>query len=109
MLGPVPTAEDEATPEPMTIDDCRRPHHLAVTSGGAMRWPLDLTLSERPGGGTALRFVHALSVADDVPSTGVGWHYYLDRLDAVVRGLPPTDAWDDYYPALAERYPDPAG
>jgi hypothetical protein len=48
--------------------------------------------------------VHRLSADDDVPSTGVGWHYYLDRLDAVVLGRTPTDAWDDYFPALADLY-----
>ncbi len=90
------TAEgDDAQPEPMTIDACEPPHRLAVTSGGSgPRWPLELTLTERPGG-TSLRFVHRLSADDDVPSTAVGWHYYLDRLDAVLQGRPPTDAWDD--------------
>ncbi len=97
---------DGATPEPMTIDACEPPHRLAVTSGGAgPRWPLELTLSDTEGGGTSLRFVHRLSADDDVPSTGVGWHYYLDRLDAVVEGRTPTDAWDDYFPALVVHYP----
>ena len=101
------TAEgDDAPPEPMTIDACEPPHRLAVTSGGSgPRWPLELVLAEQPGGGTSLRFVHRLTADDDVPSTGVGWHYYLDRLDAVVEGRTPTDAWDDYYPALTARYP----
>lgn len=99
---------DSAPPEPVTIDACERPHRLAVTSGGAdRRWPLDLTLARRPEGGTELRFVHRLGAADDVAGTGVGWHYYLDRLDAVVLGREPTDAWDDYYPALTGLYPAP--
>jgi uncharacterized protein YndB with AHSA1/START domain len=105
-----PTGEgDEAQPEPVTIDACEPPHRLAVTAGAAgLRWPLELTLTGRPGGGTTLRFVHHLTPDDDVPSTGVGWHYYLDRLDAVVGGREPTDAWDDYFPGLLPRYPDPS-
>ncbi len=101
-----PTGEgDGAQAEPVTIDVCEPPHRLAVTtSGGGARWPLDLALTERPGGGTSLRFVHRLTADDDVPSTGVGWHYYLDRLDAVVEGRPPTEAWDDYFPALTTHY-----
>lgn len=104
------TGEGEAAaPEPVTIDACHPPHRLAVTTGGAgPRWPLDLTLTARGDDVTALRFVHRLTAQDDVPSTGVGWHYYLDRLDGVLRGVPPTDAWDDYLLALADRYPAPA-
>jgi uncharacterized protein YndB with AHSA1/START domain len=99
---------DGAEPQPVTVDACEPPHRLAVTTGGAgPHWPLEVTLSGRPGGGTTLRFVHRLSADDDVPSTGVGWHYYLDRLDAVVLGRTPPDAWDDYFPALADRYPAP--
>jgi uncharacterized protein YndB with AHSA1/START domain len=101
---------DDAAPEPVTIDACEPPHRLAVTTGAPdaeRRWPLEVTLAAAASGGTTLRFVHRLGPDDDVPSTGVGWHYYLDRLDAVVRDEPPTEAWDDYYPALEDRYPRP--
>jgi hypothetical protein len=98
-----------ALTDPDRLDACHPPHRLAVTTGGAgQRWPLDLTLTARGDDVTALRFVHRLTARDDVPSTGVGWHYYLDRLDGVLRGVPPTDAWDDYLLALADRYPAPA-
>jgi uncharacterized protein YndB with AHSA1/START domain len=103
---------DGAEPSPVTVDACEPPHRLAVTTGGTgaeRRWPLEVTLTATAAGGTSLRFEHRLGADDDVPSTGVGWHYYLDRLDAVVRDEVPTDAWDDYFPALAERYPAPAG
>jgi len=96
------TAEEGAPAEAMTIDACERPHRLAVTTGHG--WPLDLVLSPLPDGGTRLRFTHALTDADDPASTGVGWHYYLDRLDAVVAGRVPTDAWDVYFPALSGLY-----
>jgi uncharacterized protein YndB with AHSA1/START domain len=101
---------DGAEPSPVTIDACQPPHRLAVTTGApgdALRWRLAVTLTEASSGGTGLRFVHRLGADDDVPSTGVGWHYYLDRLDAVVRGGTPTEAWDDYYPALEGLYPSP--
>ncbi|WNB86618.1 SRPBCC family protein [Cellulomonas sp. ATA003] len=102
------TGEGDAPPETVTIDACEPPHRLAVTTGAAdARWPLEVTLTEVADGGTTLRFVHRLSDSDDVVSTGVGWHYYLDRLDAVVTGRPVTDDWDAYYPVLMTRYGGP--
>ncbi|WP_298461082.1 SRPBCC family protein [uncultured Cellulomonas sp.] len=104
------TAEEGAPAEPVTIDACERPHRLAVTTGApGQGWPLDLVLSSLPDGGTRLRFTHRLRAGDDAASIGVGWHYYLDRLDAVVAGRLPTGSWDEYFPALAVHYAAPAG
>jgi hypothetical protein len=44
----------------------------------------------------------------DASSIGPGWHYYLDRLDAVVADTAVPDKWDDYYPALQDAYSAPS-
>ena len=101
------SAEGDGPPEPVQIDACDRPRHLAVTvTGPDGAWPLVVDLAERAGG-TELRFSHRLAEPYDAGSIGPGWHFYLDRLDAVVRGAPVPDAWDDYYPALAGAYEVP--
>lgn len=103
----VMSAEDGATPETVTIDECVPPRRLAVTLASADGpWPLVVDLAEQDGR-TSLRFIHLLAEPYDAGSLGPGWQFYLDRLDAVLAGAPIPDAWDDYYPALADAYPIP--
>ena len=86
--------------KPVEIVECDRPHRLAVilpTPYGP--WPISITLSESDGVTTGV-FVHRLGDADDPASIGPGWHYYLDRLGATLRGgtLPEFDDWPSYEP-----------
>lgn len=104
----VMTAEEQAPAERMTIDACEPPHRLAVTAGTADGpWPLVVTLAA-DGDGTVLRFVHHLAEPYDASSLGPGWHYYLDRLAAVVQDQPVPDRFDDYHPAPEGAYAVPA-
>jgi len=100
--------EDEgATPEIVTILDCVPPTRLVVdvpTPDGM--WRLSVTLQTQDGS-TRLTFVQRLAEPYDASSVGPGWHFYLDRLGAVVAGLPVPEVWDDYYPALSDAYPLP--
>lgn len=97
--------EDEsATPEIVTILSCVPPTRLVVdvpTPDGT--WRLSVTL-EAQDGSTRLTFTQRLAEPYDASSVGPGWHYYLDRLGAVVAGLRVPDSWDDYYPALSDAY-----
>ena len=70
-------------------------------------WPITVALSESEGITTAV-FVHRLAETDDPGSIGPGWHYYLDRLGAVLSGdmMPEADDWPSYEP-LGARYPLP--
>ena len=98
------TEEEGATPQPVTIVACEPPTRLVVdlpSPDGT--WHLSATLQERDGG-TVLRFVHRLAEPYDASSIGPGWQFYLDRLGAVVSGVPVPEAWDDYYPALRDAY-----
>ena len=104
----VMTAEEQAPAERMTIDACDPPHRLAVTAGTADGpWPLEVTLAAE-GGGTVLRFVHHLAEPYDATDLGPGWHFYLDRLGAVVLGGPVPDRFEDYHPAPEGAYAVPA-
>jgi uncharacterized protein YndB with AHSA1/START domain len=102
------SAEDpDGTPEPVTILECAAPTRLVVdmtSPHGA--WRLAATL--RPdGAGTSLLFEQRFANAEEVGSVGPGWHFYLDRLGAVVAGRPLPDVWDDYFPVLQEAYAAP--
>lgn len=103
------TSEEGAPPAPVQVTACEAPRHLAVTMPGPEgAWPVELTLTE-DGGRTSLRFVHHLAEPYDASSVGPGWHYYLDRLGAVVAGAPVPDDFDAYYPRLADAYAVPPG
>lgn len=98
------TAEEGAQPEPVAVDACEPPRRLALTMpspDGPWRLTVDL---EEGGGRTTLRFAHRLAEPYDVSSIGPGWHFYLDRLGAVVDGAAVPADWDAYYPSLSGRY-----
>jgi len=100
--------EEGSSAQPVTILECAQPARLAVempTPDGP--WRLSVSLRERDGG-TTLVFTHRLAEPYDASSIGPGWHYYLDRLAAVVARSAVPDTWDDYYPSLKGEYALPA-
>ena len=102
------TEEAAATPEAVTIVECEPPTRLVVdlpSPDGT--WHVSATLHQRDGG-TLLRFVQRLTEPYDASNIGPGWHFYLDRLGAVVTGAPVPDTWDDYYPTLRDAYALPS-
>ena len=103
----VMVAEDDASPQTMTILACEPPTRLLVeTDSPDGVWRLEVTLSDQ-GGGTALRFVQRLAEPYDASSIGPGWHFYLDRLAAVVQDHEVPEDFDAYYPALQGEYAVP--
>ena len=102
------TAEEGAPGERVQVDRCEPPTRLDVTMGTADGpWPLTVQLTEEAGR-TQLLFTHRLAEPYDASAVGPGWHYYLDRLDAVVAGTSVPEDFSAYHPALAEAYPVPA-
>jgi uncharacterized protein YndB with AHSA1/START domain len=98
------TEEVEGLPQTVTIVVCEPPNRLVVdVPGPDGTWHLSATVQDRDGR-TALSFVHHLAEPYDASSIGPGWHFYLDRLGAVVVGGPLPDSWEDYYPALQDAY-----
>ena len=101
--------EEGATPDTVLIDRCEPPSRLDVTmTTGDGPWPLTVLLTE-DAGRTRLLFTHRLAEPYDASSVGPGWHYYLDRLDAVLAGTPVPSDFTAYHPRLADAYPIPTG
>ncbi|NHC46156.1 SRPBCC family protein [Motilibacter aurantiacus] len=101
------TSEGDVQPEPVRIVRCEPPHVLQLEMAtGDGPWPVTATLREQSGR-TELTFVHELAEPYDASAIGPGWQYYLDRLDATVRGAEPAADFEPYYPALKDAYPVP--
>lgn len=103
------TEDEGSRPETVTILECVAPTRLVVelpSPDGT--WHLSVALRAH-GGGTGLVFTQRLAEPYDASSVGPGWHFYLDRLGAVItdRGAPGN--WDDYYPSLKDAYGLPGG
>lgn len=96
------TDEDAADAERVVIRQCTAPELLAVTVPSPDGdWPVEVRLAEE-GEHTKLRLTHVLTEPYDATGIGPGWHYYLDRLGAVVVGGPvPTD-WETYAEVVYE-------
>lgn len=100
----VMVAEAGAPPATVRILACEPPNQLLVeTDSPDGVWRLEVRLSDE-GGGTTLRFVQRLAEPYDASSIGPGWHYYLDRLAAVVHGHEVPEDFEAYYPALQDEY-----
>jgi uncharacterized protein YndB with AHSA1/START domain len=97
--------EGEHAGEPMTILECEPPRRLVVewTQQQTESWRVDLDLWSE-GGRTVLRFVQFFPAAADVTDMAMGWHWYLDKLDAEVSGRPQPDAWDPFVAEVGPGY-----
>lgn len=92
----VMTDEGSETAERLLIRDCTPPGRLAVTAPTPDGdWPVEVRL-EQEGEHTRLRFSQVLVEPYDASAIGPGWHYYLDRLGAVITGGPMPSDWEDY-------------
>jgi hypothetical protein len=70
-------------------------------------WRLSVSLGAQADA-TTFVFIQRLALPYDASSIGPGWHYYLDRLGAVVADATLPNAWDDYYPSLRDAYALPS-
>lgn len=113
------TAEGVTDPQPVIVRECTAPSRLALElpgPEGAWLVVVDLSPGVAPttgadtgphGGGTALRFTQVLTAPYDASSIGPGWHYYLDRMVAVMHGREPTTDFSAYFPATSSAYAIP--
>jgi uncharacterized protein YndB with AHSA1/START domain len=96
--------EPDADPQPVKILTCEPPTDLVVEMPSPDgTWTLAVRLTAEPGT-TTLVFTQRLAEPYDATNIGPGWHYYLDRLAAVVAGTPVPEVWDDYFPVLESSY-----
>lgn len=92
-------------PAPTRIVVCEPPHRLAVEITEEAGDPWELTVALIPAGtGTVLEFEQVLPDGFSPADAGPGWHWYLDRLAAVLSGGPMPD-WEETLAATAPLYP----
>ncbi|WP_233491238.1 SRPBCC family protein [Blastococcus sp. TBT05-19] len=101
------THEDQHAGDAMQIVACEPPHRLVVQwvqeQDGAGIWRIDLDLSVEAGR-TVLRFVQVFPAEVDVVDFAMGWHWYLDKFDAVVTGRPQPGSWDEFAAEVGPAY-----
>ncbi|MFD2092874.1 SRPBCC domain-containing protein [Blastococcus deserti] len=95
--------EGEPVGVPMTIVECDPPRRLVIewVQQDTDAWRVDLDLWVEDGR-TVLRFVQSYAPDADVTDFALGWHWYLDKLDAAVGHVPAPADWDRF---LAETGP----
>jgi uncharacterized protein YndB with AHSA1/START domain len=97
--------EGEPVGEPTTIVECDPPRRLVVewVQQDTDAWRVDLDLWS-DNGGTVLRFVQRFPAGADVTDFALGWHWYLDKLDAEVGRRPPPGDWDGFLVEVGPAY-----
>lgn len=99
------TQEAEPVGEQMTIVVCDPPRRLAVewVQEDTDAWRVDLELSTEQGR-TVLRFVQVFGADADVTDFALGWHWYLEKLEAETgAGSAPGD-WDAFLARVGPSY-----
>lgn len=99
------THESEPASEEVTIVECDPPRRLVVewVQGGDENWRVELALAVESGR-TTLHFVQVFAAGTDVTDFALGWHWYLDKLDAVAGGRPDPGDWDTFLAATGPQY-----
>ena len=97
--------EGEHTGEPATIVECDPPRRLVIEweQENAENWRIDLDLRAEEGR-THLRFVQVFPADADVTDFAMGWHWYLDKLDAEVSGRPAPSDWESFWAEVGPGY-----
>lgn len=104
----VMTAEDEDAPQTVEVVECDPPTRLVVIAPSPDGpWRLSAELEATGPDATTLTFSHRLAEPYDATDIGPGWHWYLDRLAAVVSGDPVPEDFDAHLAGLAGAYPLP--
>lgn len=102
----VMTAEEGAPAQSVAIVECTEPARLVIdmpSPDGSWRLSLEIGTDDV---GSRLVFTQRLADTDEASSIGPGWHFYLDRLAAVVDKRTVPDDWGAYEP-LADQYQTP--
>ncbi|MCZ2827668.1 SRPBCC domain-containing protein [Modestobacter sp. VKM Ac-2986] len=97
------THEEQVVGEPLRVVACAAPVRLVVewdTEGG---WRVDLDLDQE-GDEAVLTFTQLFPPGTDVVDYALGWHWYLDKLDAEVAGGPVPPAWEDFLAEVGPAY-----
>jgi len=97
------THEDEPAGESLRVVACAAPVRLVVEWDTEAGWRVELDL-DQDGPDAVLTFVQLFPAGTDVTDHALGWHWYLDKLDAEVAGGPPVGSWADFLAATGPAY-----
>ena len=100
------TAEEGSPVSQVRIEECAPPQRLVLRFLDEMAWRIELDLTE-DGGTTTLVLTQVLPDDSGLADIATGWHWYLDRLDAVVTGAELPPAWDQFLAAVGPGYAAP--
>jgi len=89
--------------EPMRIVVCDAPARLDVEWATEAGWRVELDLG-RDGGETVLTSTQVFAPGTDVVDHALGWHWYLDELDAEVGGRPEPGPWEVFLAETGSTY-----
>ena len=97
--------EGDHAGEPMTVVECDPPRRLVVewVQQDTDAWRVDLDLWTEDGR-TFLTFVQVFPAGADVRDFAMGWHWYLDKLDAEVGGGPAPSDWNEFLASVGPGY-----
>jgi uncharacterized protein YndB with AHSA1/START domain len=102
--------EGEHTGSPTRVVECDPPRRLVVewVQEDSENWRVDLDLWTE-GGRTWLRFTQEFAAEADVTDMALGWHWYLDKLDAELTGGEQAQAtgWDAFVAEVGPAYGRP--
>ncbi|GAA4728945.1 hypothetical protein GCM10023328_04310 [Modestobacter marinus] len=97
------THEETPVGEPMRIVECAAPRRLVVDWQTEEGWRVELDLTAEDGQ-TVLLFTQLFAPGTQVTDYVLGWHWYLDKLDAEVGGRPAPGDWDDFLATTGRAY-----
>jgi uncharacterized protein YndB with AHSA1/START domain len=98
--------EGESGGQQMRIVECDPPRRLVVESVDLADFRLEVDLIASDGR-TELVFRQWFAPDATVAEWAGGWHWYLDKLDAVVTGGPQPPAWDAFWAVVGPGYQSP--
>jgi uncharacterized protein YndB with AHSA1/START domain len=97
------THEEGDATSAVRIAECDPPRRLVLEWLEPSDWRIEVDLA-REGERTVLRFRQRFAADADVADYALGWHWYLDKLAAVLSAGPEPAAWDDFYAAVGPVY-----
>ncbi len=99
------THEDPPATESVTVLECAQPHRLVLqwVQEHDQGWRVDVDLAPE-GEGATLVFSQVFPPGTDGTDYALGWHWYLDKLDAVLTGGRGPVAWAAFEAATRHVY-----
>ena len=97
------THEEQPVGEPLRIVECEAPRRLVVEWATEEGWRVELDLTVEDGR-TVLLFTQLFAPGTEVTDYVLGWHWYLDKFDAVVARRPAPPDWDTFLAATGPAY-----